>query len=243
MKILVTVLMTALFVFAVASTWVDFVQPQLNQQAKVAAEKQAALAEAPAPRKRPRKAVAAVEPALLPVPAEEAGVVVAEPKIVTKRVSAAKPKAVDAEAASLLTDVNEQESKLAVRQEALKMIYDDIRNELAAVDDLRKRTREDMADAEMRMLEVAQQAPRPTKNKPVANANRPTGESPFIRSQALFIRKLVDDGKIETAISVLKAMKERDAAGVLTALDGIDANLADRLATTVQAGRNDVIRR
>jgi hypothetical protein len=243
MKILVTVLMTALFVFALASTWVDFVQPQMSQQAKVAAEKQAALAEAPAPRKRPRKVVAAVEPALLPVPDEEAEVVVAEPKVVTKRVSAAKAKAVDAEAASLLTDVKEQESKLAVRQEALKMIYDDIRTELAAVDDLRKRTREDMADAELRMLEVAQRAPRTTKNKPIANANRPSGESAFIRSQALFIRKLVDDGKIETAISVLKAMKERDAAGVLTSLDGIDANLADRLATTVQAGREDAIRR
>ncbi len=242
MKILVTVLMTALFVFALASTWVDFVQPQLNQQAKVAAEKQAALAEAPAPRKRPRKVVAAVEPLLLPVPDEEAEVV-AEPKVVTKSVSAAKTKVIDAEAASLLTDVKEQESKLAVRQEALKMIYDDIRTELAAVDDLRKRTREDMADAELRMLEVAQRTPRTTKNKPIANANRPSGESAFIRSQALFIRKLVDDGKIETAISVLKAMKERDAAGVLTSLDGIDANLADRLATTVQADRNDVIRR
>lgn len=242
MKILVTVLMTALFVFAAASTWVDFVQPQLNQQAKVAAEKQAALAEPPAPRKRPRKVVAAVDPALLPVPDEEAEVVVAEPKI-TKKVSAAKAKAVDAEAASLLTDVKEQESKLAVRQEALKMIYDDIRTELAAVDDLRKRTREDMAEAELRMLEVAQRAPRTTKNKPIANANRPSGESAFIRSQALFIRKLVDDGKIETAISVLKAMKERDAAGVLSSLDGIDANLADRLATTIQAGRNEVIRR
>ncbi len=243
MKILVTVLMTALFVFALASTWVDFVQPQMNQQAKVAAEKQAALAETPAPRKRPRKVVPAVEPELLPVPDEEAEVVVAEPKVVTKRVSAAKARAVDAEAASLLTDVREQESKLAVRQEALKMIYDDIRTELAAVDDLRKRTREDMADAELRMLDVAQRTPRSTKSKPIANANRPSGESAFIRSQALFIRKLVDDGKIETAISVLKAMKERDAAGVLTSLDGIDSNLADRLATTVQAGRNDVIRR
>lgn len=240
MKILVTVLMTALFVFAVASTWVDFVQPQLNQQAKVAAEKQAAIAEAPAPRKRPRKVAAAVEPELLPVPDEEAEVVEA-PKVATKR--AAKPKVVDAETASLLIDVKEQESKLAVRQEALKMIYDDIRDELAAVDDLRKRTREDMADAERRMLEVAQRTPRSTKNKPIANANRPSGESAFIRSQALFIRKLVDDGKIETAISVLKAMKERDAAGVLSSLDGIDANLADRLATTIQAGRNEVIRR
>ncbi|HEY4263121.1 MAG TPA: hypothetical protein VGM98_23365 [Schlesneria sp.] len=242
MKILVTVLMTALFVFAAASTWVDYVQPQLNQQAKVAAEKQAAIAEAPAPRKRPRKVIAAVEPALLPVPDEESEDI-AEPKVVTKRVTAAKAKAIDAEAASLLTDVKEQESKLAVRQEALKMIYDDIRSELAAVDDLRKQTREDMANAELRLLEVAQRAPRTTKNKLVVNANRPSGESAFIRSQALFIRKLADDGKIETAISVLKAMKERDAAGVLTSLDGIDANLADRLATTVQAGRNDVIRR
>lgn len=243
MKILVTVLMTALFVFALASTWVDFVQPQLNLQAKLAAEKHAAVAEPPAPRKRVRKAAAAVEAELLPVPEEEAEVVAVEPKPVTRKVAPAKAREVEAEAASLLTDVKEQESKLAVRQEALKMIYDDIRTELAAVDDLRKRTREDMAEAELKMIEVAQRTPRSTKTKPIANANRPSGESAFIRSQALFIRKLVDDGKMETAISVLRSMKERDAAGVLTSLDGIDGQLAERLARTVQSTRDDIIRR
>jgi hypothetical protein len=242
MKILVTVLMTALFVFALASTWVDFVQPQLDLQARLAAEKQAAKVEQPAPRKRVRKVAAPVEEPLLPVPEETTDVVAAEPKPTRKAVPA-KATEGEAEAAALLTDVNEQESKLAVRQEALKMIYDDIRTELAAVDDLRKRAREDMAEVELKMIEVAQRTSRSNKTKPIANPNRLASEAGPIRSQALIIRKMVDEGRMETAVSILKAMKERDAASILTSLDAIDGPLAERLARTVQSGRDDVIRR
>ena len=134
-------------------------------------------------------------------------------------------------------------SRDATREEALKMIYDDIRTELAAVDDLRKRTREDMANAELQLIDVAQRAPRSASPKVTQTVTRPNGESAFIRSQALFIRKLVDDGKQETAISVLKSMKARDAAGVLASLSTIDSRLADRLADTVQAAREDAVRR
>ena len=240
MKILVTVLLTALFVFALASTWVDFVQPQLNQQAKLTAAKQVAQAETVIPKKRPRKAPRPVETELLPVPTEDEEVVERKP---ARKFEKPKPQPALTESTELLADVKEQETKLAARQEALRMIYDDIRTELAAVDDLRKRTREDMADAELRLLDVAQRAPRSASPKVTQTVTRPNGESAFIRSQALFIRKLVDDGKQETAISVLKSMKARDAAGVLASLSTIDARLADRLADTVQAAREDAVRR
>lgn len=243
MKILVTVLLTALFVFALASTWVDFVQPQLDQQSKLTAAKQAAQAETVIPKKRPRKVPRPVDQELLPVPTEDEEVVERKPVRKLEKPKPSKPPEPAVESTELLADVKEQETKLAARQEALRMIYDDIRTELAAVDDLRKRTREDMANAELQLLDVAQRAPRSTSPKVTQTVTRPNGESAFIRSQALFIRKLVDEGKQETAISVLKSMKARDAAGVLASLSTIDARLADRLADTVQAAREDAVRR
>jgi flagellar motility protein MotE (MotC chaperone) len=248
MKILVTVLLTALFVFALATTWVDFVQPQLAAVPKTGVEQTAPLAETAPIRRKPRKAPA-MPADLLPVPADVAlppdrNTAASEPVADTKRL--------EDETAALLVEkmdeVKAQEQRLAARQETLRLIYDDIRTELATVDELRKRTSEDMAKAEQRMLNVVERkTPRLTSTPVPPVALRNASESPAVRGQALFIRRLVDDGKTETAISVLKSMKERDAASVLTALSSVDSPLADRLANrladSMQAGGNPTVRR
>ena len=244
MKILVTVLLTALFVFALATTWLDFVQPQLAAVTKAAVEQTVPLAEASPIRRKPRK-VPAVPAELLPVPADGAlpaarAVAAGEPSADTKRR--------EDETATLLAEkldeVKVQEYRLAARQETLRLIYDDIRTELAAVDELRKRTSEDMAKAELRMLDVVERkAPRLTATPVPPVSPRNASESPAIRGQALFIRRLVDDGKTETAISVLKSMKERDAASVLASLSSVDSRLADLLADTMQASGTPPVRR
>lgn len=250
MKTLVTVLLTALFVFALATAWVDYIQPQLGQPVIATAEKPSP-AVAPSVKRRPRKKVTTEAPAELAPAADLAADLadeVAEQELAT--VPQKKPKSVNQspETARLLAqrldEVKEHESTLAGRQEALRMIYEDIRAELATVDQLRKQTSDELAEAERRVQDVAQRRPsqpsKPTRSVPPA---RTAGESSSIRGEALFIRRLVDDGKMETAVSVLRAMKGRDAASVLESLSSMDSKLAERLADAVPSNRDETVRR
>jgi len=247
MKTMMTVLMTALFVFALATAWVDYIQPQLGQPAVAVVEKPAKQTPVPAPaaRKRPRKKV-------VTEPAEELSSVEDQELAGEELDAAPQPKARSTKSSSepakvlakRLDEVKEQESTLASRQEALRMIYEDIRTELATVDQLRKQTTEELAEAERRVVDVAQRKPvqpaRTNRNMPPA---RTASESPSIRGEALFIRRLVDDGKVETAVSVLRAMKGRDAASVLESLSSLDSKLAERLADAVPGQRDETVRR
>lgn len=244
MKTLVTVLLTALFVFALATAWVDYVQPQLAQSVIATAEKPSP-APTPSAKRRPRKKVASVAPVeLMPSTDEEAleDEITAVPQQLPKTVPQSSESA--ELLAKRLDEVKEQESTLASRQEALRMIYEDIRTELATVDQLRKQTTDELAEAERRILDVAQrkstQPSKPGRSFPPA---RTAGESPSIRGEALFIRRLVDDGKMETAVSVLRAMKGRDAASVLESLSSLDSRLAERLADAVPGHSDDTVRR
>lgn len=238
MKILVTVLLTALFVFALATAWVDYVQPQIDQTARASAEKAAPVAESPPPKKRVRKVSPPVDPDLLPVPGDDP----LESSPAPTRIKPTEKDSADL-LAQKMEEVKRQETSLAARQEALRMIYDDIRSELAAVDVIRKQASEDLAAAERRIFDTAQPS-KPTRTAKAASpAPRVAGETSAVRADAMFIRHLVDQGKMETAISVLKAMKGRDAAGVLTYLSTLDSKLALQLADRVQAGDSGTIRR
>lgn len=244
MKTLVTVLLTALFVFALATAWVDYIQPQLGQPVVVTAEK-AVPAPVPSTKRRPRKRVAAAAPAE-PIPADDVETPEDEVAAVPQRQPTAVPQSPDPATllAKRLDEFKEQESTLASRQEALRMIYEDIRAELATVDQLRKQTSDELAEAERRVLDVAQRKPtQPSKSTRSLPPARTAGESPAIRGEALFIRRLVDDGKMETAVSVLRAMKGRDAASVLESLSTLDSKLAERLADAVPGHRDDTVRR
>ncbi len=235
MKILVTVLLTALLVFALATAWVDYVQPQLKQAATSTTEK-TTVAEIPSVKKRVRKPPREVDSDLVPVPTDD--------ELPPDGGRSRQPVAMSKQVADQLAAVKQQEADLVARQETLRMIYDDIRNELATVDELRKRASDDLLESERRGAKSANRkgsgpvlSTRPAP--PVVRSENDNGTS---RANALFLRQLVGDGKLTTAISVLKSYKERDAARVLEAMDTIDPKLADRLATLMQS-RDDVIRR
>ena len=214
MKILVTVLMTALFVFALATTWVDVVQPRLAPSRPAAVNPLVATEQVPLPRK-PRRPAMIDDSELLPVP--------------TEHVSTPSRRSAEtaAEIAKKLDDVKQQETNLAARQEALRMIYDDIRSELANVDDLRRRTSQDLVDAEKRVQVMAQRPPALSKSKspPLTRAANKAASS-----QAFLMKRLVQDGHTATAISMLKGMKGHEAATVLEALEITDPRIAERLA-------------
>ena len=230
MKILVTVLLTALLVFALATTWVDFVQPQMEKQAVATTSNPDIASAAAASKKRLRKAAAQTASELLPVPADEA----AEPApIAETRRPLHEPAPVPARK---LDEMLREESQLSSRRETLRMIYDDIRAEVTAVDEIRKQTSEDLAEADRQVRNVAQiGSPPPPSGRDSSRPSRGSGGSQAMRDEALFIRRLAQEGKIQTAVSVLKSMKSGYAAGVLTALSGLDSKLADRLADTLVA--------
>lgn len=234
MKILVTVLLTALLVFAVATAWVDYVQPNLKQASTTTAEK-AAIAEIPTAKKRPRKPPREIESEPVPAPTDE---------VPSSNATKASGPELSKPVADQLAVVKQQEADLIARQETLRMIYDDIRTELATVDELRKQASDDLLESERRGLNSASRkstvpALKARPAPPVAKSGSDNGAS---RANALLLRKLIDEGKLMTAVSMLKSYKERDAARVLEAMDTIDPKLADRLATLMQ-GRDDVIRR
>jgi hypothetical protein len=236
MRILVTVLLTALFVFALATTWVDFVQPQLDKTAGATVQKESPMVEAAPVKKQARKVEPRPAPEL-PSPATEKA---------AETASIAAPARSSGEPASplapTLDGVKRQESDLAARQDALRLIQDDIRLELATVGEIRRQTIEDLAEAEHRSeakhgaLQVAQRTPPPTSRGPSSPpAPRIECGNPALRAEALVIRHLADHGKTRTAVSLLRSMKGRDAAGVLTELAVVDFKLADRLADIVHA--------
>ena len=145
MKILVTVLLTALLVFAVATAWVDYVQPNLKQASTTTAEK-ATIAEIPTAKKRPRKPPREIEPEPVPTPTDE---------ISSSSAAKASGPELSKPVADQLAVVKQQEADLVARQETLRMIYDDIRTELATVDELRKQASDDLLESERRGLNSA----------------------------------------------------------------------------------------
>ncbi|MFO1044608.1 MAG: hypothetical protein U0941_22775 [Planctomycetaceae bacterium] len=234
MKILVTVLLTALLVFAVATAWVDYVQPNLKQASTTTAEK-AAIAEIPTTKKRTRKPLREIEPEPVPTPTDE---------VPSSNATKASGPELSKPVADQLAVVKQQEADLIARQETLRMIYDDIRTELATVDELRKQASDDLLESERRGLNSANRKSTvpALKARPAPPVAKPGSDNGASRANALLLRKLIDEGKLMTAVSMLKSYKERDAARVLEAMDTIDPKLADRLATLMQ-GRDDVIRR
>jgi len=141
-----------------------------------------------------------------------------------------------------LDEVRQQESNLAARQEALRMIYDDIRSELAAVDEIRKQTSEDLEQAERRIAKLSERRATPVPSTARALLERPATDRFEMRSNALMIRRLAQDGKHETAVSLLKKMKSRDAATILEVLSEMDSRLADRLTESILES-GDTVRR
>lgn len=235
MKILVTVLLTALLVFALATAWVDYVQPQLKQASTSTTEK-ATVAEIPAAKKRVRKPPRDVDSELVPVPTDDES----PPDVSRSRQQVAMSKPV----ADQIAVIKQQEADLVARQETLRMIYDDIRNELATVDQLRKQASDDLLESERRGTKPAnRKASGPVlSSRPAPPVVRSGSDDGTSRASALVLRQMVGSGKLTAAVSMLKSYKERDAARILEAMDTIDPKLADRLATLMQS-RDDVIRR
>lgn len=247
MKSLSAALISALLVFTLATVWSEVVQPQMELIARANAAKATGTATKSNSRKVTRQIAQAELDADEMDAEDEAAMepvakVAAKPARLTKKQreeAAADDKAKERVVAQL-AEVKQQESRLAAREETLRMLYDDIRSELANMEDLRRRSVSELAASERRGLEGA---------KPNSGSSGESGnEAPRQRVTAeariaSVIQDLARQGNVAAAASLLSGMKDREVAKVLTSLSASDPRLALRLSDQVQTAKQEPLRR
>lgn len=249
MKTLVAAFITALLVFTLATAWTEVVQPRLDLLAAASSPK---AAEAPtksttnrssrraAKRDDERETVDSTPVAAEAAPRREMAALsndIAQPEIAKERLRVQ------------LASVKQQESKLVEREKTLRMLCDEIRWEMAAVEEVRQRSADELAAAERRLLDSAVGKTGiaaigvDAKNAPTSTAkSKLVAESPSARF-ALVIQKLADDGGIPVAAALLRGIEERNAAKVLASLSARDSVLASRLSNELQATKEQPLKR
>ena len=253
MRALVAMFCTALFVFAVATVWSDLLQPQgtaalLRSGSRTSAtrlEKPAQKQTSPmVSRSAGDGSPAAAKPSAgAAVTGNERPI---QSVLLASRDAKPNPPSVQTdEVRQHAEEVRQSEVRLTTRQEALQLVYDDIRAELFSVDELRRRTASELAISEQQViaavrfetvpLNVAAQRMPETKSAigNVRTSVTPSIDSSSVRGAAWLIKSLCSQGNTETAISELKLLKDRDASKVLAALSTQDAALARELASAL----------
>jgi hypothetical protein len=164
-----------------------------------------------------------------------------------------------------LSEVRQRESEVLAKQDALRIVYDEIREEQVSVDLLRRKVSEEIAllrDTTVRLAlqerRIANDVPeiatlRPSSPSGAASklADSGTNSRPLltmrdvqsIRDTAVLVNRLAQQGSVRAATSLLRRLKDRDAARVLAELDATDSAMALRLTEDLQATRNDSVKR
>jgi len=150
--------------------------------------------------------------------------------------------------------VRDKEAQLDARQKRLELIYQDIRGERGAIDELRKQVSNELKAVEGKMAAVERQRSESEqkiqeKSAQVSDMEKRrlelvTLEQTNIKkmaemydnmdaeSAARILQQLADTAKLDTAVKVLGLMKERQAAKVLAAMppdSGLAAQLLEKL--------------
>jgi flagellar motility protein MotE (MotC chaperone) len=142
--------------------------------------------------------------------------------------------------------VRERETQLVARQKQLELVYEDIRSERAAMDELRKQIGDELKAAEEQMTEVEhQRAELELKQQTMEgrvtemdgrekdNIKRMGGvyDNMAPESAAKILQQMADSGTMDTAVKLLAVMKERQAAKVLAEMadPSLAAQLSERL--------------
>ncbi len=245
MKFLVAALITALLVFALASAWSDMLQPQLATTVQKTPVRSSRVVSKTLRRKAPVLDENASDSAESPT---RESYDVKEQKRDSQATAASLQDT--SQLREQMAEVKQQELRLAARQENLSLLYDDIREELAAVEALRQRTADELASAERRVTQTAQPATISKRDRSEGLMNETTstaGRGPYpgasTRDTAAMLRKLAERGNVEAAVVLLKAMKDRDAAKTLAALFNENPELARRLSDSLQASKEGSVRR
>lgn len=254
MKTLLAALCTAGCVFALASAWSDILQPHVAAQQREAVSRETA-----APRRSSTRTARSVVNAddddelpqrERPRTKSERPETVASEKAVARITPVAKPNSeVEALLREQADEATRQEARVKMRQESLRLIYDDIREQQASLDDIRRKATDELAVIEQRVVTASQREVSGIGEEPPLRRNRAeianvkaasqaaSAASPTVRATVLMIRQLVAQGNRDTAVNCLNRLKEREAAKVLAALAKEDEPLASALMIAVQASK------
>lgn len=151
--------------------------------------------------------------------------------------------------------VRQRERALETRQAALDLAFEEIRNEQASVERLRQQVTTEIAALRNASRRVAERDTLNSEARPIltsssrstqdrASAQLQLNDAQSIQDAAHLIGRLAKDGSLQSAVLLLRKMKERDAAKVLAALDKTDSRTASDLGEELLASRsNTTIRR
>jgi flagellar motility protein MotE (MotC chaperone) len=152
-----------------------------------------------------------------------------------------------------LNAVSEKEAQLAAQKKQLDLVYEDIRNERSAMEELRKKMQEELKTLEEKIAlferKHAESGP-PIKEKAASDLEKLQQKSGVGKAEsgnakkmadvvgnmppktaAELLKQLVETGKMESAVKMLNEMTERQAAKVLAELADpmLAAQLLDKL--------------
>jgi flagellar motility protein MotE (MotC chaperone) len=160
--------------------------------------------------------------------------------------------------------LREREQKLAVRQKNIEIVYQDLKTERKALDEVRVQINDEMKTLQERMEALERRAAElDRKEGKIAERTQDmkskvleldkTEQANFKRFGTIYdtmppekagetLQHLVDTGKIDTAVSILATMRERQAANVLASIQDRDpdvvVHLLERLKTLKKPSSN-----
>lgn len=237
MKTLVAAFITALLVFTLATAWIEVVQPRLDMLA---------LASKP----RTRSSTSANKRDARQTTNDEDDDGSSDDSIRTENAKSSRlSKSKRAEAAkkevlAQLEQVKQREAKLLERQATMEMLYQDIRRELAEVEEIRRRSAAELALAERKVLDaIANKAEINSQANAAENQLRTTARQKAAEASiAAALQDLAKNGNVNAAMTLLSGMQEREVTKVLTSLSTRDPSLALRLSDQVHAAKQGAVR-
>lgn len=151
-----------------------------------------------------------------------------------------------------LSSVRQREAEVQAKQDALKFVFEEIREEQRSVDLLRRQVSEEIAALREAATRVAQRDTTVPGELPTTVAVsqsvtssavvRPIAairDQQSIRDIAVLVNRLVKQGNTREAILLLRRLKDRDSTKVLTELSATNLELALQLSDDLLASRED----
>ena len=253
MKILTAALVTALAVFAIATMAMEMLPLQDTTTARIAPSRRShGFADTDSPRTRRR-------PEAKDIDTDDDRPQTSRFKSQSKQWDIEEAAAEDQQSLEIrqrLRSIRQREADLVVQQESLRMLFDEIREEQASVEEVRHRVTEEIAA--LRDATAIAQRETPLERSPLAPRTalprdesrstsrdsspkpRPTlsvSDSQSVQDTAILVRRLAEQGSVRAATSLLSTLKDRDAAKVLSAVNNTDPQMALRLTEALQAAR------
>lgn len=233
MKIAAAGLTTALLVFAVASVMSEMMlTPDVTHSSDTATHRKAS---------HPKNASESVRSPRSSAKSERTDIAAQD---------AADQQTSELELQRQLSEVRRRESTVQAKQDALRIIFDGIREEQQSVDLLRRRVSDEiltLRDASVRVAQREAMIPADvvSNNASTRSVDSQASTRPLVslrdgqavRDFAILVHRLARQGSIREAIALLRRMKDRDSTKVLTELSATDLELATRLSDGLVASR------